>query len=433
LYSTTALSGYGSCTQTLLNVTMNSSGNNQFSSSSFKYDGAGNMLWDGLYSYTYDAEGHQASAAGVNYVYDGDGQRVEKANGTIYWYGMGGEVLTESALDGTSPVDYIYFGGRRLARVTSSTVYYYFGDHLDSARVMVQAGSSTACYEGDFEPYGREHVVTGTCSQHYKFTGKERDAETQNDYFPARFLESNLGRWLSPDPGGVNAVHLDDPQTWNMYAYVRNNPATLNDPTGLMEADTVSYIHGTPLSASCQKMFTCFRVTDEPGPQPVPAQIQQGGTPAQAFETSVARRDDLIAVRSPTKVESALPFYAIFADVQYTIVQANSLELQAKPEGVQLREELAPGADSSVAKELVHGKNPVERSNSLTDAVDITPHLMKQTFALRQQILVGGEAVRIFDRNSSGGLTGGRWVNVQSVIQGKFFYQGTEWKPGNTY
>jgi RHS repeat-associated protein len=155
---------------------------------------------DGLYSYTYDAEGHQASAAGVNYVYDGDGQRVEKASGTIYWYGTGGEVLTESALDGTSPVDYIYFGGRRLARVTGSTVYYYFGDHLDSARVMVQAGANTACYEGDFEPYGREHVVTGTCSQHYKFTGKERDTETQNDYFPARFFENNLGRWLSPAP-----------------------------------------------------------------------------------------------------------------------------------------------------------------------------------------------------------------------------------------
>lgn len=76
-----------------------------------------------------------------------------------------------------------------------------------------------------------------------------------------------------PDPGGVNAVRLDDPQTWNMYAYVRNNPATLNDPTGLMEGDWGPTIQGYLMGASCQKMLTCFRVTDEPGPQPVPAQL----------------------------------------------------------------------------------------------------------------------------------------------------------------
>jgi RHS repeat-associated protein len=50
---------------------------------------------------------------------------------------------------------------------------------------------------------------------------------------PYRFYASNLGRWHSPDPIGEKAVRLDDPQTWNMYAYVRNNPTTLNDPTGL--------------------------------------------------------------------------------------------------------------------------------------------------------------------------------------------------------
>ena len=299
LYSNTAVSGYGSCAQTLLNLTMNSSGNNQFSTTSgFSYDAAGNTLGDGLYSYTYDAEGHQKSAAGVNYIYDGDGQRVEKANGTIYWYGTGGEVLTESALDGSSPVDYIYFGGRRLARVTSSAVYYYFGDHLDSARVVVQAGANASCYEADFEPYGSEHVVTGACSQHYKFTGKERDTETQNDYFPARFLESNLGRWLSPDPGGVNAVRLDDPQTWNMYAYVRNNPATLNDPTGLEEGTRVAKDSlGSLADLSCKSQpGMCMRGTDSPGQDPPPAQQ----TPAAQMTTLQFLGQELLGVYDTT-------------------------------------------------------------------------------------------------------------------------------------
>jgi len=53
-----------------------------------------------------------------------------------------------------------------------------------------------------------------------------------------RFYASNLGRWHSPDPIGEKAVRLDDPQTWNMYAYVRNNPTTLTDPSGEQAPDT---------------------------------------------------------------------------------------------------------------------------------------------------------------------------------------------------
>jgi RHS repeat-associated protein len=58
------------------------------------------------------------------------------------------------------------------------------------------------------------------------------DPET-DQYNTANRHYSPSGRWLSPDPAGFKAVHLDDPQMWNMYAYVRNNPMTLTDPTGL--------------------------------------------------------------------------------------------------------------------------------------------------------------------------------------------------------
>ena len=49
--------------------------------------------------------------------------------------------------------------------------------------------------------------------------------------FPAREYGIQ-GRWPSPDPAGLSAVHPRDPQTWNRYAYVRNNPLRLTDPTG---------------------------------------------------------------------------------------------------------------------------------------------------------------------------------------------------------
>ena len=139
------------------------------------------MTSDGTTAYVYDAEGRQSSAAGVNYTYDGDGQRVEKSNGMLYWYGVGGEVLSETDLNGNNGTDYVYFGGERLARVTSSAVYYYFEDHLETTKINVQAGQNSACYDADFDPYGGEHAVTSTCAYHYKFTGKERDSETGND------------------------------------------------------------------------------------------------------------------------------------------------------------------------------------------------------------------------------------------------------------
>ncbi|MFC5865339.1 RHS repeat-associated core domain-containing protein [Acidicapsa dinghuensis] len=62
------------------------------------------------------------------------------------------------------------------------------------------------------------------------FTGKERDAESGNDYFGARYYGSAMGRFMSPD----NPKYADrtDPQTWNLYSYVNNNPLSKADPDG---------------------------------------------------------------------------------------------------------------------------------------------------------------------------------------------------------
>jgi hypothetical protein len=51
-----------------------------------------------------------------------------------------------------------------------------------------------------------------------------------------RELHPGEGQWISPDPAGLGAVDPGNPQTWNRYAYVMNNPLTLIDPTGLDSA-----------------------------------------------------------------------------------------------------------------------------------------------------------------------------------------------------
>jgi len=69
----------------------------------------------------------------------------------------------------------------------------------------------------------------GSCS-----TGKERDSESGNDYFGARYYASTMGRFLSPDPITVTPARMANPQELNLYSYVRNNPLILTDPTGMI-------------------------------------------------------------------------------------------------------------------------------------------------------------------------------------------------------
>ena len=67
-------------------------------------------------------------------------------------------------------------------------------------------------------------------------TGKERDTESGNDYFGARYYASSMGRFMSPDWSAqeepVPYAKLEDPQTLNLYSYVRNNPLAGVDADG---------------------------------------------------------------------------------------------------------------------------------------------------------------------------------------------------------
>ncbi|HEX7288579.1 MAG TPA: RHS repeat-associated core domain-containing protein [Candidatus Angelobacter sp.] len=224
------LTGYSGCTQENLSVTANAQ--NQINTSG--YDAAGNALVTG---YTYDAENHLVTAGGVTYTYDGTGKRVKKSNGKIYWYGMGSDVLDETDSAGNTNnatfSEYVFFGGKRVARRNSSnTVFYYFSDHLGTSRVIVQSGQIAPCYDADFYPYGGERTpVANTCPQNYKFTGKERDAESGLDYFGARLYANQWGRFIQPDPSPLG-IAIGDPQSWDLYSYVHNRPLNAVDKHG---------------------------------------------------------------------------------------------------------------------------------------------------------------------------------------------------------
>jgi RHS repeat-associated protein len=235
------INGYTCSNEELLNVM--ATPQNRISGDT--YDTAGNLTAiPSIATYTYNAENQMTVTAGVTYTYDGDGKRVKKSSGKLYWYGMGSDPLDETDLAGVTTnaafKEYVFFGGKRIARRDSANaVSYYFADHLGTARIVANSFGA-ACYDSDFYPFGGERSVTNTCSQNYKFTGKERDSESGLDNFGARYDSSNLGRFMSPDPKMLGMSRLVNPQRWNKYAYTINNPLRYIDPDGKDAQETIA-------------------------------------------------------------------------------------------------------------------------------------------------------------------------------------------------
>ena len=221
------------------NLSVTALANNQLSG--YGYDSAGNMTHDATTgnNYTFDQENRITGAAGYTYTYDADGSRVEKSNGstgTIYWY-MSPGIVAESDLTGSLKSEYVFFDGERVARkdFPGDAVSYYFSDHLKTASVITSS-AGTITEDEDYYPWGGEIWFVNSDSNHYKFTGKERDSETGLDYFGARYYSNWTGRFLTPDwaakATAVPYANFGNPQSLNLYTYGKNNPTTFGDPDG---------------------------------------------------------------------------------------------------------------------------------------------------------------------------------------------------------
>ena len=381
---------YTGCTQES-GFTKTADGNNHVSG--FAYDAAGNTTNDGVYfGYQWNAEGQLTyTSGGSGYGYDGAGRRVSKIGGNepkLYWYGSGGEILTETSPSSYEILDYVYFSGKRVAQVANDTnnlnggfeqgltnwsvsgsgtataitsssnahsgsnyvdlvtpangaatkltitqpisaqrgetitatgwVYreangaqysrwwmqvngsngtvgghpvdnttmgawiqqtisatvptwlaapytvtlwaevdstsstqstsarfddatlngntlLFAEDSLGTTRVVTDTFGAV-CYDADFYPFGGERPYTNACTTHYKFEGKERDVETGNDEFGARYYSNRFGRWLSADwsavPVAIPYANLTNPQTLNLYSMVSDDPESFADLDG---------------------------------------------------------------------------------------------------------------------------------------------------------------------------------------------------------
>jgi RHS repeat-associated protein len=207
------------------------------------YDDAGNITQDRKFrslKYEYDANGRMKSVKTLgeiekeSAVYDGLGQRVQtKSEGVIknYVYDITGKLVAE-------------YGGQPTTG-DAGGVKYLMGDHQGSNRVVMNSTGGVIARR-DYLPFGEE-VTAGvgmrTTAQGYKPTLSsetegtrqkygmtERDKESGLDHTDWRKYDSSQGRWTTPDPLSGNA---GNPQSFNRYSYVQNDPVNLVDPAGL--------------------------------------------------------------------------------------------------------------------------------------------------------------------------------------------------------
>jgi RHS repeat-associated protein len=101
-----------------------------------------------------------------------------------------------------------------------------------------ESGNLANVKRHDYLPFGEDLLAGarattpgyGTTDGVRQKFGYEHDDETKVEFAEARYYRSAQGRFTGADPV---SGHAADPQTWNMYAYVGNNPVNVADPTDM--------------------------------------------------------------------------------------------------------------------------------------------------------------------------------------------------------
>jgi RHS repeat-associated protein len=149
-----------------------------------------------------------------------------------------GQVAAEiNGCDGSVFRAYVYSaGGQLLAQQSYDGQFYWVHkDHLSSG-VRLTDVNGTMIYRSVLDPYGQVLFEWAQNSETFKsskkFTGYEREWATNLDFAEARYYHHNRGRFLQPDPMGLEAADVTAPQSLNLYSYVGNDPVNNVDPTG---------------------------------------------------------------------------------------------------------------------------------------------------------------------------------------------------------
>lgn len=242
-YQKAAQNGSNPFTQVWVETSHVDQATNRFSSG-VTYDDAGNVTVDTKFrsrKFEYDANNRQKrsknldDSGAVDSVFDAVGQRVATQVGgsltNVMVYDIQGKLVAEY-----NP-----------APATGGTQY-IFNDHQGTPRAITN-NQGTVIARHDYLPFG-EDVLTnvgmrgsvpgygGTEASRKKYAAMESDEATGLSHTLWRKYDALSGRWTGPDPYG-GSMSLADPQSFNRYTYVNNNPVNSVDPLGLALMDII--------------------------------------------------------------------------------------------------------------------------------------------------------------------------------------------------
>jgi RHS repeat-associated protein len=301
-----------------------------FSQTFTPFDVFGNQQKSGTLSFnaSYSSSNRITSVGGQSYTYDADGNLTRTGSGTgtnaYSWNAFGGMVFDTPSGGSTIGVNYDALGRAAMTNVNgaSFTEFVYApdgsklalmnGQTLSRARVLLPGGglaifdptglirywhsdwqgsyrlisnpNRTYYGSGAAAPYG-ESYAENPSTLGTPFAGLISDTSSELNDALFREYSPTQGRWIRPDPAGLAAVDLTNPQSLNRYAYVGNNPTTLVDPLGLGPQQQTCGAPGTTVPQDYTPQVYCYNHTG----------IAGGSSPG-AFFTNTADEFDLIGL-----------------------------------------------------------------------------------------------------------------------------------------
>jgi RHS repeat-associated protein len=193
-----------------------------------------------------DAEVDQAKGSGLIRV---AGAPEVKSTGigtktTYTIYSPDGKLYAEYDESGVCTKEFLYAGDTLIAEYDSATdtYFYHINDQIRSNRLIIDDNGEVVRSIA-YGPFG-ESIVSWIDSydSRLRFSGKEREETTGQDYFGLRYYDSGKARFISVDPVMNRPEALVNTQLWNLYSYSRNNPLNFFDPDGGQEEPQTIYL-----------------------------------------------------------------------------------------------------------------------------------------------------------------------------------------------